>query len=519
MAEIPVRLDVVNGSTSAIAASAYAGLVAFDDNKLRFVGYDGSLTLYEFARRDVQETFADSIKLPSLGDAKALVTTTGGEVIGLSGVDMRVFLGNVATEDFVNDNFQPLNTANLSAIAALTTASFGRSLLEKTSQAEVRTYLDVQPLDATLTALAGLTTGADKLPYFTGTDTVTTTTLTSFARTLLDDANLSSAQTTLNIPDAAGVNWGTSQLDGGDPFASRESYDIRGGVRTAFGVGPFSPPLTNEWYNMVDVRHRNGASDGSNAYGGQLVWLMLNGSSRIAYRSRPSGTWGSWIEISTVGHDHASITVGGTTRISGAGAISGTSLDSTGGVTAADHVVVTKNSTAAYLEGNIWNQYSTTTLTGSQTNASLAGSGVGSRTIGAGRLNALGSGIRIYAAGYFSTDATPGTAEFRVRIGSTTLRTTGTFNLDASITNGFWRVVMEITCRTTGATGTLGGMFVWEHAGSTVAGQEVLHVEKATSVADVTIDLTASQAVDIDWSASDAGTSISCTCFHIDITR
>ncbi|HHK8845464.1 TPA: phage tail protein [Escherichia coli] len=42
-----------------------------------------------------------------------------------------------------------------------------------------------QPLDATLTALAGLATDANKLPYFTGTDTVSQTDLTSVGRDIL----------------------------------------------------------------------------------------------------------------------------------------------------------------------------------------------------------------------------------------------------------------------------------------------------------------------------------------------
>lgn len=56
-----------------------------------------------------------------------------------------------------------------------------------------------QPLDATLTALAGLTTGADLGIYFTGTDLVTTFSLTAAGRALLDDADASAQRTTLGL--------------------------------------------------------------------------------------------------------------------------------------------------------------------------------------------------------------------------------------------------------------------------------------------------------------------------------
>lgn len=60
-----------------------------------------------------------------------------------------------------------------------------------------------QGLDATLTAIAGLSTTADRIAYFTGTDTAALATLTSFARTLIDDTSAANARTTLGLGQIA----------------------------------------------------------------------------------------------------------------------------------------------------------------------------------------------------------------------------------------------------------------------------------------------------------------------------
>ncbi|EFA4269456.1 hypothetical protein IEJ43_003154 [Escherichia coli] len=72
------------------------------------------------------------------------------------------------------------------------------------SKMEAALGKDFQALDATLTALAGLATAADSLPYFTGNDTASLTTLTNVGRDILAKASTQAVIQYLGLSDASG---------------------------------------------------------------------------------------------------------------------------------------------------------------------------------------------------------------------------------------------------------------------------------------------------------------------------
>ncbi len=138
-----------------------------------------------------------------------LCTSDSGGTLGATGITWQQFTGasnvtagtgltqsgntlNVATADIsrivVNADSIDLALTGVSASTyrSVTVDGYGR-VTAGSNPTTLAGYgiSDAQPLDATLTALAGVSTSANKLVYATGSDTFTTTDLTSFGRSLI----------------------------------------------------------------------------------------------------------------------------------------------------------------------------------------------------------------------------------------------------------------------------------------------------------------------------------------------
>ena len=122
--------------------------------------------------------------------------------------------------NIVNSSLTSLGTIGTGVWAATDVAvAHGGTGASTASNARVNLGLvigtNIQAYSADLAAIAGLTSAANKLPYFTGSGSAAVTDFSAYGRTLVDDADAAAARTTLGLGTMATQNLNAVNIDGG----------------------------------------------------------------------------------------------------------------------------------------------------------------------------------------------------------------------------------------------------------------------------------------------------------------
>jgi hypothetical protein len=218
---------------------------------------------------------------------------TGGSISGLSAPLAVVDGGSGST------TASGARTAfGLGTMATLNTGTAGGEFRTNTQNAST-----FQPLDATLTAYAGFSGAADVVPYFTGTDALASMTVTTAARTVLDDVSTSAMLTTLGAqPSGATLTSleGLSLVAGDILYATGPDTLVRlaaGADRTFLKSAAGTPAWASDWTYTSPVTLAGVDDDFTGIPAGVtevrffLDGISLSGSSQIAWQLGTSGSF------------------------------------------------------------------------------------------------------------------------------------------------------------------------------------------------------------------------------------
>lgn len=185
---------------------------------------DGQVSVWTGATElegDAALTFTTASDTLNIGASNDGTLTIGGVTIIDNGGSGAVALSGInsldaTTEATIEAAIDTLS--NLTSIGTIATGVWQATDIAvahggtgASSAGDARTNLglaigsDVQAYDAELAAIAGLTSAANKLPYFTGSGAAAVADFTAFGRSIVDDADAAAVRTTIGV-DAAGTD-------------------------------------------------------------------------------------------------------------------------------------------------------------------------------------------------------------------------------------------------------------------------------------------------------------------------
>lgn len=223
--------------------------------------------------RTTTQDIANLVSLSSLG-----ASANGITLIGHTFAQMRADLDLEAGTDFVAYSAYSANALTL----------IGHTFAQMRTDLSLVPGTDVQVYSAKLAALAAQTWAADTITYQTSTSAVSTTALTAFGRSLIDDADAATARTTLGLVIGTNVqaydadtaktdvaqSWTANQIFGGSTADVASFYRSGAAAKTRWIES------TNNNYHGI----RNNAN---------TLTFDSNGTDYLTFSSTGAATFGS----------------------------------------------------------------------------------------------------------------------------------------------------------------------------------------------------------------------------------